>query len=86
MDIQDTLSRPIFAFTSKYLLNISLYLQEKIKKNEFKKFTNTICCLKNKINDFMELYERAKIKEGQIENKKNKKTAQFAYKPWLPDQ
>lgn len=77
------LSMPAFGFRAEYLYQISAFLQKKIDSAEFRKFPATIQKLKQKQQQFMELYERAKIKEEQAKTKTRLKTQWLGYRPRL---
>lgn len=80
---KDLLSMPAFGYSADYLYQISAFLQKKIDSAEFRKFPKTLERLKNKQEHFMELYERAKIEEGNNKTKTCRKTQWFGYRPRL---
>ena len=82
---RDLLSTPIFRFDAEYLRKIGDWLLEKIDSAKFHKFPSTIVKLKKKHQQFMELYERAKIEEGKTEGKKFIKSKSPFYRPRLSD-
>lgn len=77
------LSMPTFGFRAEYLYQISDFLQKKIDSAEFRKFPKTLERLKNKQEHFMELYERAKIKEREAKGKAFIKANAPFYRPRL---
>ena len=77
------LSMPTFGYNAEYLYQISAFLQKKIDSAEFRKFPKTLERLKNKQENFMELYERAKIEERNNKEKTCRKTQWFGYRPRL---
>lgn len=77
------LSMPTFGFRAEYLYQISAFLQKKIDSAEFSKFPATIHKLKQKQQQFMQLYERTKIEEEQAKTKTCLKTQWIGYRPRL---
>src|ERR1041385_2951486 len=77
----DLLSVPTFGYNADYLYQISVFLQKKIDSAKFRKFSKTLERLKNKQEYFMELYERAKIEEGNNKTKTCCKTKWLGYRP-----
>ncbi len=78
---KDLLSTPTFGYDAKYLFQISNFLQKKIDSSEFYKFPATILKLKQIHMKFMEMYERAKIEEGNNKTKTYRKTQWLGYRP-----
>lgn len=76
-------ARSNFGYKADYLYEISAFLQKKIDSAEFRKFPKTLERLKNKQEHFMELYERAKIEEGNNKTKTCRKTQWLGYRPRL---
>jgi len=77
------LSTPTFGYSAEYLYQISDFLQKKIDSAEFRKFPSTIEKLKQKQQQFRELYERAKTQEEQAKTKTCLKTQWLGYRPRL---
>lgn len=77
------LSVPTFGYNAEYLYRISAFLQKKIDSSEFSKFPATIEKLKQKQQQFMELYEWAKTQERENETKTHIKTQWIGYRPRL---
>src|SRR5580765_5864203 len=75
------LSLPTWGFSTKNLIKISDFLQKKIDSAKFNKFPATIKKLKQKQQQFMELYERAKTKERETKEKTCIKTNAPFYRP-----
>lgn len=77
------LSTPTFGFSAKKLHEIAEFLKKRINFNEFKKFPATVEKLKQQHQQFMELYERAKIKEREAKGKAFIKANAPFYRPRL---
>lgn len=77
------LSSPIFKYDAEYLLKIADFLKKKVNSSEFHKFPATIVKLKIQHQQFMELYERAKIKEREVKEKAFVKANAPFYRPRL---
>jgi len=77
------LSAPIFSFDADYFRKIAEWIEKKVHSAEYRKFPNTIQKLKQQQQQFMELYERAKTKEGENKNKTNIKANAPFYRPRL---
>lgn len=67
------------------LNHIAKWLEKKISRREFRKYPSTIKKLKEKQQQFVELYEEAKIKEREAENKEFIKAKMPFYRPRLPN-
>jgi hypothetical protein len=65
----DLLSTPMIKFRddADMVLPLAQFLEKKIKSRKHRKFLQTIQRLEKKHQNFMELYERAKTKERDIE-------------------
>lgn len=79
----DLLSIPLPLYRARHLLQIGIWLLEKIERSEFQKFPSTVAKLKQQYQQFMELYERTKIEEEQAKEKGYRKTQWFGYRPRL---
>lgn len=82
---KNILSYPIAKFSSKNLLVIANLILKKLHRNEFRKFPNTVKKLKDLHQNFMELYERIKTKEEQIDPKAQVKANSMFYRPRFAD-
>lgn len=78
---KDLLSMPTFWFSAEKLRKIGDWLLKKIDSAEFNKFPATIEKLRQQHKHFMELYERAKIKERENKDKAYIKAKMFGYRP-----
>ncbi len=70
----------LLKYDAEYLLQIGIWIFEKINSPEFYKFPATIIKLKQKHKQFMEMYELSKIKEEENKEKKFIKTKQPFYR------
>lgn len=67
------LSTHIFKHDAEYLGQIAEALEMAINSNKFKKFPSTVEKLKKKYEKFMEIYERTKVEERNMQEKKGSK-------------
>jgi hypothetical protein len=77
------LSNPIFVFDANYLLKLAEWIEKKLLRPEFRKHINTKNKIYLKYLEFMELYERAKVKERENKGKTCLKTQGLFYRPRL---
>ena len=67
------LSTPMFKHDAEYLGQIAEALEMVINSNKFKKFPSTVEKLKKKYEKFMEIYERTKAEERNMQEKTGRK-------------
>ena len=75
------LSTPTLLFNIEKLKKIADWLLKTINRNEFRKHPNMIKLLNIKYQQFMDLYERAKIEERNSQEKKYIKAHNLFYRP-----
>ena len=80
------LSTPYFKFDAEYLHKIAQYLQKRIQNPKYRKFPTTLKDLEKQHKIFMDLYERAKIQEREIEEERFVKAKMPFYRTRLPKQ
>lgn len=80
------LSTPIFRFDAEYLKKINDWLEKKIHSHEFRNHPGSIKKLKQKQQQFMELYDCAKIREREAEKEAYIKAKSLFYRTRLPKQ
>lgn len=83
---RNLLCAPIIVQDSQYIKSFLDILEININSKKFKKFPSTLERLKKEHKKLMELYERAKIEEGNIQEKKKGKTGMPFYRIELSDQ
>lgn len=80
------LSIPIPRQDMEYLREISEVLERDIESKRFRKFPHTAQKLKEKLQNFKELYERTKTEEKQMQGKKLTRALSAFYRIGLFDQ
>lgn len=78
---KDLLSTPIWGFNAEKLKKICDWLERHINDSNVAMCPNRVNKLTSKYKEFMDLYERAKIKERENEKEKACKTHMFGYRP-----
>lgn len=80
---KNLLSTPVCGFKVENLLKILQWLEKRIISGKFRKHPHTVLKIREKIKQFMDIYEQAKEKEGLVGEKKSGRAKSIFYRPRL---